>query len=99
VLAARALSLTREWGLGGWEAYALCLLGEVETSSGSSEVEEAEGYYRAALARSQELGLRPLEAGCHLGLGLLYRQHHRDREAREHQTIATTMCHEMNMRV
>ena len=98
VLAARALSLTREWALPGWEAYALCLLGEVETKGGSSEFEEAEGYYRAALARSQELGLRPLEAGCYQGLGLLYRQHHREREAREHQTMATTMRDEMSMR-
>ena len=100
VLATHAVSLTREFGLRGWEAYALRLLGEVWAYGAGPDVEKAEGHYRAALTLSQQLGLRPLEGRCHLGLGgMLYRQHSRDREAQEHLTIATTMCQQMNMRV
>jgi hypothetical protein len=34
--------------------------------------EDAEGYYREALALAVELGMRPFVAHCHLGLGKLY---------------------------
>ena len=33
--------------------------------------EDAEGYYREALALASQLGMRPLVAHCHLGLGTL----------------------------
>ena len=36
------------------------------------EVEPAEHHYRQALALAEELSMRPLQAHCHLGLGLLY---------------------------
>jgi len=36
------------------------------------EIEQAESYYQQALALAEELGLRPLQAHCHLGLGTLY---------------------------
>ena len=97
LLAARALALTREYGLRGWEAYVLRLLGEVAVRGGAP-VAEAEGHYRAALTRSHELGLRPLEARCHVGLGALYRGAGRRQEAAPHITAATTMCREMDMR-
>ena len=38
------------------------------------EVEPAEAHYRQALALAEELGMRPLQAHCHLGLGRLYGQ-------------------------
>jgi hypothetical protein len=40
----------------------------------TSEVESATGHYRQALALAEELGMRPLQAHCHLGLGVLYAQ-------------------------
>ena len=45
-----------------------------------------------------ELGMRPLIAHCHLGLGKLARQAGRREEAQEHFTTTTTMWREMDMR-
>jgi len=46
----------------------------------------------------QEMGMRPLEARCHLGPGLLYGRTGRFDEARKHLITATTMYREMDMR-
>jgi len=45
-----------------------------------------------------ELGMRPLVAHCHLGLGKLYRRTGKPEQAHEHLTTATTMYREMDMR-
>ena len=58
---------------------------------------DAEGYYREALALATELGMRPLVAHCHLGLGKLYRRTGQREQAQEHLTTATTMYREMGM--
>ena len=50
----------------------------------------------AALA--DELGMRPLVAHCHLGLGKLYRRTGKRQEAEEHLTTAAAMYREMDMR-
>ena len=81
-----ALALTRRLGARGSEAEALGLAGDVASADGA---EDPEGSYRAALALADELGMRPLAAHCHLGLGKLYARsgparegadapHHRD---------------------
>ncbi len=44
-----------------------------------------------------ELGMRPLVAHCHLGLGKLYRRTGQRDQAQEHLTTATTMYREMGM--
>ena len=46
---------------------------------------------------AREMGMRPLEARCDLGLGLLDRRTGNRDHAHEHLTIATTMYHEVNM--
>ena len=43
------------------------------------------------------IGLLPLIAHCHLGLGKLYRRTGMRRHAQEHLGIATTMYREMGM--
>ncbi|HWT85185.1 MAG TPA: hypothetical protein VN177_05390, partial [Myxococcales bacterium] len=58
---------------------------------------DAEGHYRADLALAEELGMGPLLAHCHVGLGKLYRRTDKRDDAREHLTTATTMYHEMEM--
>ena len=68
------------------------------TSRRQAAPEDAEGYYREALALAGELGMRPLVAHCHLGLGKLYRRTGKREQAREHLTTATTMYREMDMR-
>jgi uncharacterized protein HemY len=57
-----------------------------------------EGHYRQAMELAEQLGMRPLVAHCHLGLGKLYRRTGRREQAHEHLTTATTMYREMDMR-
>ncbi|HEU4371555.1 MAG TPA: adenylate/guanylate cyclase domain-containing protein [Methylomirabilota bacterium] len=54
--------------------------------------------YRGASDIAERLGLRPLLAHCHLGVGRLYRRTGKQPEAQEHLTTATTMYREMDMR-
>jgi len=56
------------------QAWALRLLGEIASRSDPPDVEPAEGRDRQALALAAELGMRPLLAHCHFGLGKLYRR-------------------------
>ena len=95
--AGRALRLARERGQRGYEAWALHLLGEIAAHPGALNSGDAEGHYRAALALAEELGMGPLLAHCHVGLGKLYRRTDKRDDAREHLTTATTMYHEMEM--
>jgi hypothetical protein len=46
---------------------------------------------------AEELGMRPLVAHCHLGLGTLYRRIGRDEEARVELTTAAEMYRAMDM--
>jgi tetratricopeptide (TPR) repeat protein len=73
-LAEEALVHARAHHERGHEAYALRLLGEIAAHRAPLEVEPAEDYYRQALTLAEELGMRPLQAHCHLGLGKLYLQ-------------------------
>jgi class 3 adenylate cyclase/tetratricopeptide (TPR) repeat protein len=81
-LARRALDLARELGERGHEAGALRLVAEVAALGGPPEVERAEGAYGEALALTRRLGMRPLEARCREGLGLLHRRLGREDQAR-----------------
>jgi hypothetical protein len=54
-------------------------------------------HYSKALARADELGMRPLVAHCHLCLGKLYRRTGKPEQARERLITATTMYREMDM--
>lgn len=57
-------------------------------------VEEAEAAYREALKMAHEMGMRPLIARCHQGLGLVYRRMGKRKKVREHLTTATRMYRE-----
>jgi len=56
----------------GHEAYALRLLGEIVARRAPPDVDAATAHYRQSLALADELGMRPLQAHCHRGLGTLY---------------------------
>jgi class 3 adenylate cyclase/tetratricopeptide (TPR) repeat protein len=71
-LAERTLTHARQHQERGNQAYALRLLGDIATHRDPPEVEEAEAYYRQALALTNALGMRPLRAHCHRSLGTLY---------------------------
>jgi tetratricopeptide (TPR) repeat protein len=94
----RALILARHRTERGHEAEALRLLGELAIGTGSAVGGNAEVHFRTALALADELGMRPLMAHCHLGLGKLYRRTGDPPKAEEHLTTATAMYREMDMR-
>jgi len=71
-LAERAFVLAREHQERGNQAYALRLLGAIAARREPLESEQAEAHYRQALTLAEELGMRPLQAHCHRGLGTLY---------------------------
>jgi DNA-binding NtrC family response regulator/tetratricopeptide (TPR) repeat protein len=69
--AEQAVALGRERGERGYEAWALRLLGKVASRRHPSDTVGAGEHYRLALRRADGLGMRPLVAHCHLGLGTL----------------------------
>ena len=83
-------------GGSGAEAHALCLAGDVASAAGA---EDAPVHYCEALALAGELGMRPLVAHCHLGLGKFYRRAGKREEMREHLTTAAALYREMGMRI
>jgi class 3 adenylate cyclase/tetratricopeptide (TPR) repeat protein len=93
----RALALARQHKERGNEAYALRLLGEIQTRHDPSAVEPAENYYRQALALAEELGMRPLQAHCHLGLGTLYARMDQPEQTRPSLSVAMTLYRTMEM--
>ena len=96
-LAERALRLTRERGERGQEAWSLRLLGEICSHAHALDVERARGSYNEARDIADTLGMRPLVAHCHLGLGKLYRHTGDKAKAAEHLTTAATMYREMDI--
>jgi hypothetical protein len=78
----------------GVESDVLRLFGDIAAHADCSEVDTAEAHDRQALALAEELGLRPLMARCHLGLGALYRR----AGTRQHIRTSMTMFGEMDMR-
>jgi len=96
-LAERTLALARERQERGNQAYALRLLGDIAARREPPESESAEAHYRQALALAEELGMRPLQAHCHLGLGMLYVQTGRPEPARVALTTAITLYRAMDM--
>jgi class 3 adenylate cyclase/tetratricopeptide (TPR) repeat protein len=95
--ARQALDLATAQKERGNEAYALRVLGEIAARGERSEVAAAERDLGAALALGTELGMRPLVAHCHLGLGKLYRRTDKPEQAQGHLATATTMYREMGM--
>ncbi len=81
----------------GHEAYALRLLGDIATHRDPPEVEEAEASYRQALALAEELGMRPLQAHCHLGLGTLYAKTGQREQAHAELSAAIDLYRAMDM--
>ena len=81
----------------GCEAWALRLLGEIYAHRGGTEVTRAEECYRDGLARAGELGMRPLVAHCHLGLGQLYHHMENRTGAEEHLSAALGLFDQMTM--
>jgi tetratricopeptide (TPR) repeat protein len=81
----------------GHEAYALRLLGEVAARREPPDIAQATTHYRQALALAEELGMRPLQAHCHLGLGTLYARLGQWEPARAALATAAAFYRDMGM--
>ncbi len=96
-VAERALDLSRNHKERGHEAWALRLLGEIASHPDPPDAQEAEAHYRQAMALAGELGMRPLLAHCHLGLGMLYSKIGRREEACSDLSAAIELLQSMDM--
>jgi tetratricopeptide (TPR) repeat protein len=95
--AARALALARAQQERGHEAWALRLLGDIAARREPPEVELGEHHYRQALALAEELGMRPLQAHCQRGLGMLYARTGQRQQARALLAAAIALYRDMDM--
>jgi tetratricopeptide (TPR) repeat protein len=95
--AVQALDLARHYQYRGTQAWALWLLGESTARQAFPEGEPAVGHYRQALALAEELGMRPLQAHCHRGLGTLYARTGQRQHARAALAIAIDLYRDMDM--
>jgi sugar phosphate isomerase/epimerase len=93
----QAYDLARQSGARGLEASVLRLFAEIAAHADPPDVEQAESYYRQALALAKELGMRPLVAHCHLGLGTLYQKIGRQEQAHAELGTAAAMYRSMEM--
>jgi len=96
-LARQAVDFARDHKRRGNQAWALRVLGEIASHRDPVDAENAEASYGQALALAEELGMRPLMAHCHLGLGKLYSRTDKRQQAQEHLSTATIMYGEMGM--
>jgi tetratricopeptide (TPR) repeat protein len=95
--ARQALDLAQQQKARGDEAVALYQLGVVQAHADPPNVTLAEVYYQQALALGEELGMRPLMAHCHLGLGTLYATTGRREQARAQLSAAIALYRAMDM--
>jgi class 3 adenylate cyclase/tetratricopeptide (TPR) repeat protein len=95
--ARQALNLALQQKDRGEEALALHQLGVVYAHTTPPDVAQAEAYYRQALALAEALGMRPLQAHCHLGLGTLYAKIDRREQASAELSAAIDLYLTMEM--
>jgi tetratricopeptide (TPR) repeat protein len=95
--ARQALGLARQHKERAYEAYALHQLGTVQAHTAPPDIVQAEAHYQQALALAGDLGMRPLVAHCHHGLGRLYGQTGRREQARAAMTAAIDLYRAMDM--
>src|ERR671931_711819 len=95
--ARQALDLARQQKARGGEALALHQLGVVQAHADPPDVTQAEAYYQQALALADDLGMRPLQAHCHRGLGTLYATTGQHEQARTALSAAIELYRAMEM--
>jgi tetratricopeptide (TPR) repeat protein len=95
--ARQALDLARQHKARGNEAHALHQLGVVRAHAAPPDVVQAASSYQQALGLADELGMRPLVAHCHRGLGTLYAATGEREQARTALSTAIEMYQAMDM--
>jgi class 3 adenylate cyclase/tetratricopeptide (TPR) repeat protein len=97
VHAERALELSRSHKERGHEAWTLRLLGEIAAQRKHLDAALAEAHYQQAMALAEAMGMRPLVAHCHLGLGTLYAKLGQREKARTELNAAIELYRAMDM--
>jgi tetratricopeptide (TPR) repeat protein len=97
MLAGRLLELAQTHTGSGYQAHAYRLLGEVAMRREPPDIDQAAAHYRQDLALAEELGMRPLQAHCHLGLGILYARTGQRQQAHAELSAATALYRTMDM--
>jgi tetratricopeptide (TPR) repeat protein len=96
-LAGQLLESFRTYTGSGYQAYAYRLLGDVAMRREPPDIDQATAHYRQALTLAEELGLRPLQAHCHLGLGTLYTRTGQRQQAQAALSAAIGLYRAMDM--
>jgi len=96
-LADQLLALSRTHPGRGYQAQAFRLLGDIAMHRDPPESEPAAAHYQQALALAEEIGMRPLQAHCHCGLGTLCAQIGQWEQAHTELSTAITMYRTMDM--
>jgi tetratricopeptide (TPR) repeat protein len=96
-VAERALAFSCEHQERSNQAYALRLLGEIAARREPPESDQARNCYRQALALAEKLGMRPLMAHCHLGLGTMYAKSAQHKHAHAELSAAIELYRAMDM--
>ena len=96
-LAERLHELSRTLAGHGYQAHAYRLLGEVAMRREPPDVDQATTHYCQALTLAEALGMRPLQAHCHRGLGTLYATSGQQEQARAELSTAINLYRAMDM--
>jgi tetratricopeptide (TPR) repeat protein len=97
ILASHLLDLSRTHTGRGYQAHAYRLLGEVARHREPPDVDQATVHYRQSLVLAEDLGMYPLQAHCHLGLGTLYTQAGQWQQAQAELSAAIDLYRAMDM--
>jgi predicted protein tyrosine phosphatase len=97
VLTERALALAQAHQERDHQAHALRLLGDIAAQCDPPEVAHATAHYQQALTLAEDLGMRPLVAHCHRGLGTLYAATGQAAQAGGALSTASAMYRAMDM--
>ena len=73
-------------------------MADIEAQRGA-EMKEAAELYRRAIDLARQLGMRPLLAHCHLGLGTLQRNYGRVDDAKAELNLAVDLYHATDMTI
>jgi tetratricopeptide (TPR) repeat protein len=92
-----AVDLSRKQHERANEAVGLRVLAEITACSDPLDEKRAEELYASSLALGDELGMQPLVAHCHLGIGQLLRRTGERDLARTHLSAAVASYQEMGM--
>jgi class 3 adenylate cyclase/tetratricopeptide (TPR) repeat protein len=95
--AQRALECSLTYRERGNQAWILLLLGDIYAQRHPADIGPAETSYQQALTLAEALGMRPLQAQCHRGLGVLYGRTGRAQQARVALSTAIELYRAMEM--